>query len=438
MKKQLIYVFCVVLTALVLFVLVEWFHKKKSDEISKLAKYSFLIQVPEDSYKRIEALENRINQTAPQATDLVSLAALYFAEGKRSGNTNWYEKAEEVAKKALTIEPIVNLDAKLIVAKIHGAKHAFQDSIDLALEIYKADSSKMAALSVAATSYLALGELNKAATLADQLVDQLPGLQSYGLRGLIMESQGRRNEAISDFKRALKNEDIGEMQESAWIRCMMARSLMKQGDYTGSQLLLKESLKIIPNYHLAYDLLGDLSQRKGDYLNAEKYFKLAFQSSKQLAYLIHEEKLMLIQGKKELAQEIQNQAELLLRDEVEKNGYGHRLDLAAVLLDRGLPSDLQQSLQLAEDEVKVRQSSQALVVLAQAQLATGKAQSALKTMRQVLQTGSRDSEYYYLMARVQKANNNAVKAAFYMKEAVDLEPQNQQLQKNALEFQITN
>lgn len=434
MKKKWIYFFSVAVIIICFLATIDFFLKKKSDELSLIINYPFLASHSVDSKQSLKTLEERVHVETPQSADLAFLAALYFAEGKTSGNLEWFNKAELMAKKSLALQPTMNAGAKLILAKILGAQHFFKDSTALATEIYKEDSSKTSALSIAATAYLARGELQKATELGDQYVDQTPGLESYGLRALIMESQGRRNEALSDFKRALQIEDVGEMQESAWVRCMMARTLVHQGDYKHAHELLDVALKIIPDYHLAYDLLGDLSQREGDFNSAEKYFKLAFQSSKQLAYLIHESKLKQIQGEKDLAIEIQNQAEKLIRDEVNKNGYGHRLDLATILLDRGQPKDISEALKLAEEEVKNRQGVLVLKVLAQAQLANRQKAQALKTMRQILQTGVRDSEYYLEMARVEKAVNNPRKAAFYMKEAVALEPQNQQLQKNALEF----
>ena len=63
-----------------------------------------------------------------------------------------------------------------------------------------------------------------------------------------------------------------------------------------------------------------------------------------------------------MAAEIQAQAEALLRAEVSKNGVGHRLDLAMLLLDKGTPADAKEALELAGADVTNRKSATSLNV----------------------------------------------------------------------------
>ncbi len=429
MKRKILFLFLAFIGLTFAVSLIYYFHFKADGEIRELAVYRYQSRQTANFLSDIETLQKRVDNPSPQAGDWGTLAGLFYAQGKISGNTTWFDQAEEAARKSLKLQPQPNAGARLILAKVKASRHEFREAIEIATEAFQNDSSKTSALAVIITSYLAMGDLTQAGSFADQFINRSPGLESYALRALIMEATGRVSESTNDFKRALELEDFGAEQESAWARCLFARSLIRNGDYANARILLNSALKIKSDYHLAYDLLGDLFLREGDYANSEKYLKAAFASSKQLAYLVHLAKLKTIMNEAQAALQIQTQAEILIRMELDKNGFGHRLDLVSLLLDRGQPNDAKEALQLAEEESKVRRSPVALSVLSRAQLANGEIQKSYKTLREVLQTGIRDSEYYSQMAVLERDLENRRQAQFYMKEAVALEPQNQQLQK---------
>ena len=397
---------------------------RHTDEISRVAHYPYRVVQQTDVLRDIESMEKRVQGDHPQATDLGVLAGLYYAEGRVTGTTIWFDKAEQTANQSLKIQTDANSGAKLILAKVMATRHDFAQAIQIAMDVNKVDGKKTSALAIIATSSLATGDLNQAGSYADRFVDQSPGLESYGLRALVMEAQGRTEEAKNDFVHALDIEDLGEAQESAWVRSVFARFLMRLGDYKHAKLLLNEALRTVPHYHLALDIFGELSVRQKDYETAEKYYKDAFESSKQLAYLSHLSKLKLMEGQKVLAGEIQTQAELLIRGEMVKSGYGHRLDLASILLDRGNPNDIQEALTLAVDDTKTRRGSLALSVLARAQLAAGKSSDAMSTMRELLRSGTRDPDFYFQMSSVEAAVKNPRLEAFYLSEAKKIDPRN--------------
>jgi len=394
---------------------------KPVDDIARVAHYPYRAVVRADIDHDIAYLEKKV-QHEPQAPDQSILASLYFAQGRLTGDISWYDKAENMALLSIQTLEHPNGLARIVLAKVADARHNFTDAIRLSKEAYAEDSGKTSALAVTATSYLAKGDLVEAGRLADNYVDRTPGLESYGLRALIMNAQGRDDEALSDFKHALEIEDIGEAQESARIRSLFARFLMRRGDYAHAKLLLDEALKSVPDYHLAYDLYGELSMREGDYPAAEKYFKLAFQASKQLMYLTQYSHLAVLMGNTTLANEIQTQAESFIRPELSKNGYGHRLDLAAILLDRGHPEDIQEAVKLATEDVQNRHSALALDVLARAQLAAGHIRAARETARDLLRIGVKDPDYFYHASLIETAVKNPRQAKLYLDESAKIAP----------------
>ena len=88
--------------------------------------------------------------------------------------------------------PLNNTPAEAMMAKIAESKHEFREAIKIAESSLKRDPNKTSVVAILITAHLALGELTDASFLADQFVDRMPGLESYGLRALVLTAQGQR------------------------------------------------------------------------------------------------------------------------------------------------------------------------------------------------------------------------------------------------------
>ena len=433
MKKQklgMIAGFCVI--AAVVGTAVYTDHRTEPDLISGVAHYAYRPVVRRDIDEDIERLAQKVRRETAAAADLAQLAGLYYQQAKLTGRTGDYDQAESTARLSLRAQATHNSGARLIVARVASSRHQFTDAIRIAREALAEDPSKAAPLSVVTGAYLALGNLAEANVSADQFVDRSPGLESYGLRALVYEAEGRDEESTADFVRALQIEDIGETDESAWVRSVFARGLMRRGDYAHARILLDEAIRSVPGYHLALDLRGDLEMREGKWADAERSFRAAFESSKQIPYLVHLARVKRAQGETVSAQEIEGEAEVLLRDELKRSGWGHRIDLAILLLDRGRPADVQEAETLAAADVENRPGALSLGVLARAKLRVGKFAEAQKVLRRALQSGSRDARLYLLMAEIERAVQNPRLVLFYSQLAIALEPKNPAVRNEAL------
>src|SRR5262249_41114104 len=143
--------------------------------------------------------------------------------------------------------------AALTLAKLASARHDFREAIESAQK-YLERNRTVGALSVQVSSYMALGELERAAELAEEAVALHPDGSVYLLRALVMQAQGRDSEATFDFGRAVLAEDFGNREESAKLRALWGRFLLRRGELAGAHLLLDEALRIVPRHPLALDL----------------------------------------------------------------------------------------------------------------------------------------------------------------------------------------
>ena len=372
---------------------------------ARAVRYRFATTVtPDDS---LAALEARVQQPVASPFEMAELADLYLRRGDR-------EKAEALANRSLAILRWPN-PSLLVLAKAANARHDFTGAIALANEAltHKRTSS---AYSVIATARLATGDLVAASDAAETVLALGPDSGAYLLHALVMQAQGRDAEAGFDFTRAAQLEEHDTPAESARLRALWGRFLMRRGELAGAALLYDEALRIVPAMPLAIALRGELALRKGKLRDASSLFERAFASSQQLRYLIDRARAQDLAGEDPTPLRIH--LERLLRRE----GAGHRLELVELLLDRG--GDVKEALALAREEVAARPSVEARLQLARALARKGDIDEALVHVRAALATGAKEAQLYELAAQLEQRRGNAPRAALYAREARELDPGN--------------
>ncbi|MFM8316411.1 MAG: tetratricopeptide repeat protein, partial [Deltaproteobacteria bacterium] len=231
---------------------------------SPFPKYRFAISnVNNDLTQNIKDIEAKIGQNSPGAMELSALATLQISQARATGDLSFYRKAELNAERSLQILPHFNDQSLLVLARVAEANHQFDRAISLATKTISG-KFKTEALSILVTSYLAQGNLKEASVRADQLIEVKPGVGGYPLRALVLDAQGRKEEAEYDYKRALIVEDLGELFHSAWARALLARFYLKDRNLPAAEELLTECLRIYPKYPFALDLLGELEIQRNN------------------------------------------------------------------------------------------------------------------------------------------------------------------------------
>lgn len=403
---------------IVLFAVFFLVSKEKEARIAAQYRYRFppTARQQEDTLK---AMEDRVRRTKQDPLDLAALASQYIREARSTGEKMYYDKAELLAQQSL--KKLSNPLALIVLAKAAEARHQFAESIRLAKKAAE-EKPNAQALALLVTSHLAIGEEKEAVRYADRLIEISPGLSSYLLRALSLTAQGRDEESLENFKHALALEDIGESEESARARTLMARFLLKRGRTQESKALLVEALRIVPNYPLALDWLGECEARQRRFTEAEKHVLRAFSESKQVAYLTHYAKIKSQHGELQVAKEVWTQAEKQLRQDLNSGSFGHRLELAKLLLTRQNKEDLREAVLLTENEVKVRPNPESLGVFARSLLFLDRKKEARSAILAALRSGIRDAELYTLAGKIELAMQRKEAANFYFKMATETDP----------------
>lgn len=354
----------------------------------------------------IDVLAARVAQPVASPFEMAELADLYLRRGDQ-------EKAEGLANRSLAILRTPN-PSLLVLAKLANARHEFGRAVELAREAL-AQKRSASAYSVIATAQLATGDLVAAGDAAERALAIAPDSGTYLLFALVMQAQGRDAEAGYAFTRAAALEEHGAPAESARLRALWGRFLMRRGELVGAGVLFDEALRISPELPLAVSLKGELALRTGKLRDAKQLFDRAFAASHQLRYLMDEARAIDLAG--DDAAPLREQIEQLLRRE----GVGHRLELVELLLDRG--GDPREALALAREEVAARPSVDARLQLARALARSGATEDALAQVRVALASGAREAQLYQLASQLEQTRNTT-RAALYAREARELDPGN--------------
>jgi tetratricopeptide (TPR) repeat protein len=383
-------------------------------------RYRFDVSVQKtDIDDAIADAEARQSQHArgDDPTELNELANLYFSRGQLAGDRRDFTAAETLARRSLEILPSPN-GAMLTLAKLANARHDFRGAIDLARQYHGRNAT--AVPMVRATAYLALGELSAAADAADEAVRAKPIPSTYLERALVRQAQGRDAEAEADFASAVRVEDYGDVLESARVRALWSRFLVRRGNYKGAKRVIDEALRIAPDNALALSIRAELELRTGKPKAARADLEQAFLAQHQVRYLIDEARALEVMGDRAGANVLRQQVEGIVRDDLKEGGFGHRLELVEVLVDGG--TELSEAVELAREELKHRPAAETRYQLARALAADGELDEAYEQVSAALATGAREPQYFELASRLARKRRDSTDADRYAQLADSTDP----------------
>jgi tetratricopeptide (TPR) repeat protein len=386
--------------------------------------------------REIAFYKQRLSKNPDSPLNKTSLARAYLKIARATGQNSWYLLAEETAKQSLSLLSYHNNGAILILARTAQARHDFTNALGFANQVLKSEPTNEDALALLVTTHLAQGKLEDAKKAAEKLVNKIPSQGSFTLLALVLTAQGKDKETLDTFKYALSAEEPGEIGTSAWTRTLLGQFYYKRGKLKEAEEVYQEALKILPQYQLALVHLGELQTRQGNYSAALNYFdKVRVYSPDSSTIFDHavlrgKARIKQLQGNNGEAIALYQQAETLLRQENSLEGkfgndqanFGHRRELARLLLERGNSNNISEALSLMETEILWRQDAQTLDTYAWALFRANKHQEAKKVLDKAIALGTKDATIFHRAAMVENVLGNQSQMIAYQKLAQEIDP----------------
>ncbi len=400
-------------------------------------RYPFLAQRSANSkpvlmlQQEIAFYQERVQIDPQSGLNLTSLAQAYLKMGKALGVGSWYLMAEQAAQRSLASLPFNNSGAILVLAKVREAQHQFQDALALADQVLEEKPDDSGSLAIVVTCHLAMGQYQRAETEAEKIVSQGRVISSLTLLALAKANLGKDAEAIQLFQEAMRLEEPGELGSAAWARTLLGRLYVQRGNFKQAEQLYQAALEIIPRYPLALIQSADLELRRGNSEKAQRLYKQVISDSRNGATIY--DHLVLrglartyhVQENPVAMQDLYYRAEQRLRSEgVGHAGgsFGHRRELAQLLLERGQSQDLAEALNLMREEVKIRRDTDSLDTLAWALVRSQQPQEARQVLQEVIDRGTRDAVVFYRAGAIAKQQGDSTKAVQWFQRSHETDP----------------
>jgi tetratricopeptide (TPR) repeat protein len=400
-----------------------------------LDAYSFDLNLPGTTDRKqliqreIELYQTKLLQDPNSGMNLAALGNAYWQLGKATGEVSWFLLAEQTASRSIATLPFENASARLTLAQVSQARHDFKTAQNIALDIIKTKPKDNEARSILVTCALATGDLLSAETQANIIVNESPDLNSLTLQALVEEAQGKLS-SIETFRLAIKSEEVGEVGPSALVRVLLGRHFYHQGNLDQAEFLYQEALRILPRYPLALINLATIQTRRGQYAEADRTYDQIISYSQQSTNIYDH---TILRGKARLKQ-LQNQpyddllqkAEALLRKDTNAGhatgAFGHRRELAQLLLDRHQNNDLGEALALMKEDVKVRHDSQTYAVLARAFMVNDRIPEAREAIQIALNSGIKSAGIFKQASDIEQRLGNIKQSKIYSANSQNIDP----------------
>lgn len=377
--------------------------------------------------QEIAFYQQRLAVDSSSGLNRAALAGAYLKMARATGEGGWFLLAEQAAQRSIALLPFDNKGALLVLARIAEARHDFATALRFAKQV-GFDNEDAIALTV--TSHLATGKISEASIAAEALVDRIPNLGSLTLRALVRESQGRDAEVLQDYRQAMAAEEPGEIAGSARARSLLGRFYARRGEFVQAKALFLEALRLVPRYPLALIYLADLETRQGNYREAEANYSKVSAYSGGAATVFDRlvergmARVKELQGDARSSGRLRDKAEAGLRQEQVSGArsFGHRRDLASLLLEKGRSQDVAEALLLMQDEVKIRRDAVTLDIYAWALSSAGEWQKADRVMGEIMRSGIRDAGMFYRAGAIAKTLGKDAESRAYFQKAKEIDP----------------
>jgi tetratricopeptide (TPR) repeat protein len=398
-----------------------WQYRFQRPEVGKITK---------NLQQEIAFHKRQIQQQPTSGLERASLAQAYLKMARATGESSWYLLAQTTAQESLDRLSIDNNSATVVLARVAAAKHDFAQTLALLKKLPPQSES----LSLLTTTQLALGKTIEARQTADILVQKMPTLNNIAIKGLVAVAQGRDREAIRDLTAAIAAEEPDDAGSSAWVRTLLGRLYYKRGQLQQAEDLYRSALDILPKYSPALLNMAELSVRRwqddptqmADKQQAIELYDRFFLTN-QKAPTVYDHialrglaRVQRLQGDTVKANQTWNQAVARLRTDL--TGFGHRRELAQLLMEWGQPKDRIEALTLMQTEIKIRQDSETWDTLAAAYFQMGQLEQAQAAMEMALKSGIRDPGLADRAAVIAAARGQSAQAKQYRKLVKEIDP----------------
>ncbi|MER3447287.1 MAG: hypothetical protein C4291_10785 [Candidatus Dadabacteria bacterium] len=372
----------------------------------------------------IRSYQEQIKRDPNNYSGYMRLGESYIQKARETGDIAYYNKAEEVLKKALELNPD-DYPTVVYLGQVSASKHEFRAALPYAQKAIQMKPEQSYAYGILGDAYAELGEYDKAERAYEAMLTIRPSFYSYSRISYIKELRGDIRGAIEAMENAIHQGRIysiryGQSAENvAWAQFMLGELYFKTGDMKKAEEQYRASLKTYDNYYYALAGLAKVKAVEKNYGEAIELYKKAIGV---IPLPLFVSSLGDVYKKTGKIQEAKKQYDLVeyigLLSKINRIIYNR--DLALFYADHDMKLD--EALDLAKRELEVRRDIYTYDTLAWALYKNNKFKEALEASKESLKLGTKDAILFFHAGMIYYKLGDMDKAREYLSRAISTNP----------------
>ena len=366
---------------------------------------------------RISTLQERVRTVPDDWTSSANLGLAYLQKARITADPTWYEKAAGVLAASLEGNPDDNLQGKLGMALLDGARHDFESSLTWSRAAIEVSPTTSYAYAAAGDALVGLGRYAEADRLYQKMIDLRPDLASYSRVSYARELRGDTSGAIAAMKLAQTATTVGG-EDAAWVGYHLGELYLGVGRISMAFETFQRASAAAPDYYLPLVGLAQVAFARGDIDGAIDHMNKVVAQLPLPQYVGWLGDLYQADGRSALAARqfalVEAEQKLFAANDVLPD-----VDVTLYLADHG---DAGEALDLARDQYAERPSIQVADGLAWALHANGRDAEALRYSQEALRLGTRDASMLFHAGMIARAAGRERLGMDFISQAVELNP----------------
>ncbi len=382
-------------------------------------------QSPTD--RLIRSLQSRVKMYPQDYAGYDQLGAAYIQKGRETGDATYYELAKESLARSLDL---VNNDPAAASAKTHMAvvamaEHRFEDALKWAEDALALGSGDPSPWAIVGDAHTDLGQYDEAQAAYGKLRDlNQAGSPASGISyerdsrlAYLRFISGDPKSAVELMRDAIQTAMALHMpaENIAWSDYQLGEICFKSGDLTGAEQAYQAGLAADLNSYRNVAGLAEVRTAQRRYQDAIDLDQRAIAAIPYPMFAASLYDLYLKVGRPADAEKQHDLIEFIGN----LNPINQRLfyrDLALFYADHDLK--LKESLELAQEELKVRQDIYTWDIMAWVLYKNGRAQEAEAAIAKALRMGTKDALVYFHAGMIYRQLGDPAKAGEYLGKAL--------------------
>jgi tetratricopeptide (TPR) repeat protein len=369
--------------------------------------------------RRIERAQTFLQKQPNRYQAYNDLALALMARARESGDSSYYQQAEQAIANSLRIDP-GNFEGKKAHVALLLGERKYPEALQEATALNHNTPDDVLVWGYMADADAALGNYDAAEKAAQWMMNLRPGnTPAYLCGAALREDWGDIDGSLDWLGKALQETPPLETEEEAWILTRMAGLNRAAGKSDAADSLLQQALKVFPDYYLSLEELARVRMAQQRYTEAVDLIERRNQAfpSPGSRHLLAE--ALESAGQAQKARATFAQFEQETRSRIDQPDNANR-ELVLYEVDRAhQPAE---ALRIARLEMGRRHDVWTLDAYAWALHANGQDGDAGVQIGKALAVGTREATLFYHAGAIAAAQGDKAAAGRYFKQSLDLDP----------------